>query len=178
MRTDVKQLHSYLQGSWQPGEGDDIALLDPTTEQTVAVCKRAAGLEAATRWGREVGGPALRAMTFAERGELLAKMARVVTEHRDELLDLAAQNGGNTRGDGKFDVDGGTAVLASYAALAEDLPTSPWLVEDEPAHDSNMLCQSPGEPQFLLEDMAGTVGDVHALHGHQGFWLCRCPRSP
>ena len=32
MRTNVKQLHSYLQGSWQPGEGDDIALLDPTTD--------------------------------------------------------------------------------------------------------------------------------------------------
>ena len=33
----MKQLHSYLQGSWKPGIGDDISLLDPTTEGAVAV---------------------------------------------------------------------------------------------------------------------------------------------
>ena len=70
----MKQLHSYLQGSWKPGIGDDISLLDPTTEGAVAVCKKADSLADAVAWGRTTGGPALRAMTFAERGALLGDM--------------------------------------------------------------------------------------------------------
>lgn len=146
----MKQLHSYLQGSWQPGQGEDIALLDPTFEDAVAVCRRATDLGAALTYGRDVGGPSLRAMSFAERGALLASMARRIGEHRDELLTLAANNGGNTRGDGKFDIDGGTAVLAAYAAIAETLPATPWLVEDEATalwHGSKLRAQHVSLPR-------------------------------
>ncbi len=51
--------------------------------------------------------------------------------HREELLDVAMENGGNTRGDAKFDVDGGIAVLAAYAELAGTLGDAPWLLEGE-----------------------------------------------
>ncbi|MGB1701247.1 MAG: aldehyde dehydrogenase family protein, partial [Nannocystaceae bacterium] len=130
-----------------------ITLLDPTTEEAVAVCKRANTLADAVAWGRATGGPALRAMTFAERGALLGEMARVISDHRDELLTLAANNGGNTRGDGKFDVDGGTAVLSTYASLAKELGDTPWLVDDEPAslfHGSKLRAQPLSLPRHGL----------------------------
>ena len=61
------------------------------------------------------GGPAP-SDDLAQRGELLKQMANALHEHREELLDIAERNNGGTRGDAKFDVDGATGTLASYAA--------------------------------------------------------------
>jgi oxepin-CoA hydrolase/3-oxo-5,6-dehydrosuberyl-CoA semialdehyde dehydrogenase len=60
-------------------------------------------------------------MSFAQRGEMLRAMSKAIHEKRDELLTLAQQNGGNTRGDAKFDVDGAIGTLAAYADLAPEL---------------------------------------------------------
>ena len=67
------------------------------------------------------GGPALRDMTFAQRGEVLRAWSNALHTHRDELLALAMSNGGNTRGDAKFDVDGAIATLSHYADLGAQL---------------------------------------------------------
>jgi phenylacetic acid degradation protein PaaN len=127
----MKRLKSYLAGSWHEGQGDPIVLHNPATEAPVAELSRATGLGEALAHARTVGGPALRALTFAQRGALLARLAKRVHAHREALLDLAMDNGGNTRGDAKFDIDGGTAVLASYAELAAELGDAPWLLEGE-----------------------------------------------
>lgn len=127
----MKRLRSYLAGSWHEGQGDPIILHNPATESPVAELGRATELGAALRHAREVGGPVLRALSFAQRGALLARLAKLVHAHREELLDLAMENGGNTRGDAKFDVDGGIAVLAAYAELAGTLGDAPWLLEGE-----------------------------------------------
>jgi oxepin-CoA hydrolase/3-oxo-5,6-dehydrosuberyl-CoA semialdehyde dehydrogenase len=127
----MKQLQSYLAGSWHEGQGDPIVLHNPATEAPVAQLRAATGLGAALEHARRMGGPALRALSFAQRGALLSRLAKLVHGHREELLDLSMENGGNTRGDAKFDVDGGTAVLASYAALLGELPDAPWLLEGE-----------------------------------------------
>ncbi len=58
-------------------------------------------------------------------------MAKLLHEHREELIAVAVANGGNTRGDAKFDIDGGTAVLAAYAFLSKGLGDKPWIVRSE-----------------------------------------------
>ncbi|HLT35376.1 MAG TPA: 3,4-dehydroadipyl-CoA semialdehyde dehydrogenase [Enhygromyxa sp.] len=126
------QLDSYLEGSWQSGDGSARPLVNPATEQELAhICSITSSLAGAVRWGREVGGENLRKLSFAERGALLKQMAQVIHEAREELIDIAVQNGGNTRKDAKFDIDGGTAVLAHYAYLAKSLGEQPWIVADE-----------------------------------------------
>ena len=126
------QLDSYLEGSWQSGDGSARPLINPATEQEIAHVRSITGsLAGAVRWGREVGGASLRKLSFAERGALLKQMAQVIHEAREELIDVAVQNGGNTRKDAKFDIDGGTAVLAHYAYLAKSLGEHPWIVADE-----------------------------------------------
>jgi len=134
----LKHLHSYLRGKWTPGTGDDIELKNPTNGDTVALCQRATGLGEAMAWAREVGGPAMRALSLGERAAKLRETSKAIQAHRDELLDLAAANGGNTRGDGKFDVDGATAVLTAYGYLGKQLADggteqTPWLLDDEAA---------------------------------------------
>jgi oxepin-CoA hydrolase/3-oxo-5,6-dehydrosuberyl-CoA semialdehyde dehydrogenase len=48
-------------------------------------------------------------------------MSKLLHAAREELLDLAQANGGNTRGDAKFDIDGAIGTLAAYAYAGEAL---------------------------------------------------------
>jgi 3,4-dehydroadipyl-CoA semialdehyde dehydrogenase len=129
---EMKTLQSYVVGKWQAGNGKPTALYNPATGEVIAeACSGGVDRATMVRHAREVGGPALRAMTFAERGKLLKAISLALHEHREELLDLSQQNGGNTRGDAKFDVDGATGTLAAYAHFAKELPDTQHLADGE-----------------------------------------------
>jgi oxepin-CoA hydrolase/3-oxo-5,6-dehydrosuberyl-CoA semialdehyde dehydrogenase len=112
----MTKLKSYLCGEWMEGEGDGEELLNPATEEVLARAS-ADGLDRnrALVFARSQGGPALRALTFKHRGELIQKTAALLQRHRDELIGLAMANGGNTRSDAKFDVDGAIGTLQAFA---------------------------------------------------------------
>jgi oxepin-CoA hydrolase/3-oxo-5,6-dehydrosuberyl-CoA semialdehyde dehydrogenase len=116
------ELGSYVEGKWVTGGGKAAELVNPATEEVLAKTSTD-GLDfgAALAFARMKGGPALRAMTFTQRGEMLRTMSRAIHGKRDELLSIAQANGGNTRGDAKFDVDGASGTLAAYADLAAEL---------------------------------------------------------
>jgi 3,4-dehydroadipyl-CoA semialdehyde dehydrogenase len=135
----VKILKSHVSGKWVEG-GHRTALVDPTTEEVLAEAGTGGiDFRAALEHARDRGGPALREMTFAQRGELLQAMASAIHEHRDEIIDLAIANGGNTRGDAKFDVDGAMGTLGWYANLGKSWGDSRFLVDGE----SIRLSRSP-----------------------------------
>lgn len=115
-------LKSFVNGRWQEGSGEPSVLVNPSTEETIAeTSTEGLDLAAAVRYAREVGGPALRALTLGERAALLKAISKALGEHRDELLDMAKRNGGNTKGDAKFDVDGSSGTLAAYAHFGKGL---------------------------------------------------------
>jgi len=118
----TKQLRSYVGGDWVAGSGGFRPLHNPTTGALIAEASSdGVDMGAAVRHAREVGLPALQALTFAERGACLAAAAKALHGFRDELLALSTESGGNTRGDAKFDVDGATGTLQFYAKLGEKL---------------------------------------------------------
>jgi oxepin-CoA hydrolase/3-oxo-5,6-dehydrosuberyl-CoA semialdehyde dehydrogenase len=129
----VITLQSYLGGRWVEGSpGSEQVLVNPATEEPLA--RAASGgldLAAALTHARTVGGPALRKLGFAERGAVLKAVSDALVAHRDELIDLAVANGGNTRSDAKFDVDGATYTLATYAELGRTLGEARFLVDGE-----------------------------------------------
>lgn len=176
----MKQLKSYLAGTWHDGQGAPIVLHNPATEAPVAEVRAATGLDAALRHARDVGGPALRALSFSERGALLSRLAKLVHEHREELIDVAIANGGNTRGDAKFDIDGGTAVLASYGHLAGQLGPGPWILEGEA---EPLMRGSKIRAQHVLVPRLGAAIHINAFNfpawGMLGklavAWLCGVP---
>jgi 3,4-dehydroadipyl-CoA semialdehyde dehydrogenase len=133
-------LQSYVQGRWVAGSGDPKTLHDPATEAVLGDV-RPGGVDFAgvLAHARDVGGPALRALTFPQRGELLKALAVKLHEHRDELIEIAAKNGGNTRGDAKFDLDGASGTLAFYAQLGASLPATKHL----PDGDGSQLGRTP-----------------------------------
>lgn len=116
------ELGSYVSGKWVKGSGKAAELVNPSNEEVLArTSTDGIDFGAALAFARDVGGPALRAMSFAKRGEILRAMSRVIHTKRDELILLAIANGGNTRGDAKFDIDGASGTLSAYADLAQEL---------------------------------------------------------
>ncbi len=116
------QMESYVQGSWHGPTGEAREIHNATTEEPMAVLSSdGLDFQGVLDHARTVGGPALRAMTFAERGALLKALSGAIHEHREELLDLSTANAGTTRKDGKFDVDGATGTLAAYAYFSKEL---------------------------------------------------------
>jgi oxepin-CoA hydrolase/3-oxo-5,6-dehydrosuberyl-CoA semialdehyde dehydrogenase len=129
----VRSLPSYLGDAWVSGDGKLAELVNPATEELLAGAS-SAGLDLGRALGhaRDVGGPALRGLSFRERGELLEKLSRALHAERDPLIEIGIANGGNTRSDAKFDIDGATATLMSYAALGKQLGDRHLLTDGEP----------------------------------------------
>src|SRR3989441_204099 len=118
----MKTLRSFVGGRWVEGREPFATLVNPATEEPLARTS-SAGIDfgAAVEFGRSQGGPALRELTFAQRGALLGSWSKALHASRDELIALSMENGGNTRGDAKFDIDGAIATLAHYAELGGQL---------------------------------------------------------
>ncbi|MEM7051598.1 MAG: 3,4-dehydroadipyl-CoA semialdehyde dehydrogenase [Acidobacteriota bacterium] len=128
----MKTLKSYVYGAWHEAESGFASLVDPSTEEVIARAS-SDGVDFARvlDHARDVGGPALRALTFAERGALLKAISKLLREHRDELLDLSRQCNGTTGGDGSFDVDGAGGTLAYYAFVGKKLGPRRFLAEGD-----------------------------------------------
>lgn len=126
------RLKSYVLDSWQEGQAPFRSLINPATDAVVAeTSTTGVDMAAVLAHARTVGGPTLRDMTFAERGALLKAMSKALYREREALLDVSMINGGNTRGDAKFDVDGATGTLAYYANVGKQLGDRKWLVDGE-----------------------------------------------
>ena len=119
----MQLLASYLSGSWSAGSGCEGAPWSTPRPRPRSPRSTPAGTISpprsrtrATAAARELGQ-----LTFAQRGALLAELAKAMHGAREELIALAVANGGNTRGDAKFDLDGGALTLSHYAELGAEL---------------------------------------------------------
>lgn len=123
-------LPSYVEGRWISGGGDGTPMRDAVTGAEIGrLSTSGIDMAAALRYGRTVGGPALRALTFHQRGALLKALASYLREHRDELYALSARTGA-TRGDSMVDIDGGIGVLFTYASKGRrELPAGTVLTD-------------------------------------------------
>jgi oxepin-CoA hydrolase / 3-oxo-5,6-dehydrosuberyl-CoA semialdehyde dehydrogenase len=126
-------VQSYLCGEWRDGAGPTQSLRDATTAECVAqVGMPEVDGRAVLEHARATGGVALRAMTFHERADLLKKLAKYLSERREEIYSLATSTGA-TRADSVLDIEGGFGVLFSYASRGRrELPNDQVFVEGAP----------------------------------------------
>ncbi|MEJ7730179.1 MAG: 3,4-dehydroadipyl-CoA semialdehyde dehydrogenase [Polyangiaceae bacterium] len=128
----MEELRSHLAGEWFTGNGKAATLVNPSTEEALAQTSTdGADFGKALAFARNTGGPALAELTFAQRGELLRAMSKAIHAQRDPLIEAGMANGGNTRGDAKFDIDGAIGTLAYYADLGKELGDSRLLVDGD-----------------------------------------------
>jgi oxepin-CoA hydrolase/3-oxo-5,6-dehydrosuberyl-CoA semialdehyde dehydrogenase len=121
----TRALPSFTEGAWRDGSGALKPLLDAATGQTVAAIPvNGPDPAAMLAYARNVGGPELRALTFTQRAAILRQLARHLSGHLDEFVELSTRTGANRR-DTADDVDGGIGTMAVYASkAARELPNS------------------------------------------------------
>lgn len=126
-------LESYAAGRWYAAPDEGRPLLDATTGDEVArVSSNGLDVAAMVAYAREVGGPALRALTFHERAGILKALAKHLGAAKDPLYDLSARAGA-TRRDAAIDVDGGIGTLFSYASKGtREMPNDTVVLDGPP----------------------------------------------
>ena len=81
----MQLLGNYLQGSWIDSEAEGTPLFNAVTGDTIAIATRQTlDADSILQYGRQVGGPALRKMTFQQRGEMLKKLALYLTRLKEK----------------------------------------------------------------------------------------------
>lgn len=123
-------LQSLIEGRWIDGDGSERPMYDASTGEVVATLK-GGGFSpgAAVEHARRVGGPALRKMTFHERGLMLKALALHLSENKKPLYELSFL-AGCTKADAAIDVDGGIGTVFTYASKARrELPNAGHVVE-------------------------------------------------
>ncbi|RYY98871.1 MAG: phenylacetic acid degradation bifunctional protein PaaZ [Chitinophagaceae bacterium] len=128
----MKKLENYILGRWITGDGDGQTLLDAVTGEPVyAATTEGLDFAAALEWGRTVGNPALRKLTFHERGRRLRALATYLMGRKEEFYALSYHSGA-TRADAWIDIEGGIGNLFANASLRRKFPDLPYCTDGDP----------------------------------------------
>jgi oxepin-CoA hydrolase/3-oxo-5,6-dehydrosuberyl-CoA semialdehyde dehydrogenase len=118
-------LQSYVYGAWHGGRETGVAMRDASTGDVIAHAS-SAGVDfaAVLQHAREVGGPALRALTFHERAAALKSLAKRLSELKEEFYTLSYRTGA-TKSDALIDIDGGISTVFVFASKgSRELPNA------------------------------------------------------
>jgi oxepin-CoA hydrolase/3-oxo-5,6-dehydrosuberyl-CoA semialdehyde dehydrogenase len=123
-------LQSYSANRWI-GAGRDAVEIPSAVDGRVVALASSEGVDfgAMVRHARQVGGPALRALTFHQRAELLKRLAVYLTERKAALYELSYDTGATKR-DSWVDIDGGIGTLFAYASRGrKELPSERFVLD-------------------------------------------------
>src|ERR671913_1372559 len=124
------QLLNYALDRWTPGEGN-LAEISSAIDGAPVATTGSGGLDFAgmLTHAREVGGPALRNLTFHERARMLKALGLAVLARKEELYELSYLTGA-TRKDGWIDIEGGAGTLLSFSSKGRrELPDAHVLLD-------------------------------------------------
>ncbi len=128
----MEKIHNYIMGKWVYGEGPGQPLFHAVTgEQIGTASTRGLDFGAILDYGRKTGNPALRKMTFQQRGLMLKALALHLFDKKDQFYPLSYRTGA-TRADSWIDIEGGIGNLFSNASLRRKLPDEPYLLDGDP----------------------------------------------
>ncbi len=112
----MMQLQNYAYGEWVTGTGTGATMYHAVTGAEVAVASsEGLNFHDMLAYGRTVGGPTLRVMTFHQRARILKALAQYLTERKDEFYAVSAWSGA-TKADSWIDIDGGFGTLFAYGS--------------------------------------------------------------
>ena len=123
------QVKNYVLGSLTAGKGNETTLYNALTGDVIGETS-SAGLDynQILAYGREVGGKALRKLTFQERGRMLKALALFLMDKKESYYALSALTGA-TRIDSWIDIEGGIGNVFANASLRKQFPDLPYYVD-------------------------------------------------
>jgi oxepin-CoA hydrolase / 3-oxo-5,6-dehydrosuberyl-CoA semialdehyde dehydrogenase len=126
-------LESYVGGRWIVPGDEGVPLNDAVTGEEVArISSRSVDVPTVLDYGRNVGGPALRELTFHQRASQLKQLGKLLMAAKDEFYALSGATGATVR-DSALDIDGGFGTLLSYGAMGtRELPNDTIYLDGEP----------------------------------------------
>lgn len=157
----MNKLANYVTGRWITGDGTGQALYDAVNGSLIGHASTA-GLDFAgiLEYGRNTGGPALRKLTFHERGRMLRALAIHLRNHLDTFYKISYQTGA-TKADSWIDIEGGIGNLFSYASLRRQFPDETFCVDGE---GIGLSKQGSFMGQHLLVPREGVVIHINAFN--------------
>ncbi|GIV26893.1 MAG: bifunctional aldehyde dehydrogenase/enoyl-CoA hydratase [Bacteroidia bacterium] len=127
----MRKIENYVLGKWVSGEGDGQILYNAVTGEAIGMATtKGIDFKQVLEYGRKVGGPALRKMTFYERGRMLKALALHLLSKKELFYEVSYMTGA-TKADSWIDIEGGIGNLFSYASLRRQFPDLPYHVEGE-----------------------------------------------
>ena len=157
------KLLNYAFDQWAPGEGSSLSEIASAIDGSVIAQTGSGGLDfgGMLRHAREVGGPALRKLTFHERARIIKGLGLAIMARKEELYELNYQTGA-TRKDGWIDIEGGAGTLFSFSSKGRrELP------------DAHVLLDGPVEPlsksgsfigQHIYSPLQGAAVHINAFN--------------
>lgn len=126
------KLKSFAMGEWIAAENSGNSIYDASNGNVISsVSSQGLNFEGMLKFGREVGGPALRAMTFHERAIMLKEVGIALGKFKSELYEVSYQTGA-TKKDSWVDIDGGIGTFFVYSSKGRrELPNQPYYVDGD-----------------------------------------------
>jgi len=129
----MTKIPNYILGSWENHQGAGDPQFNAINGEVLStVGSEGLDYQQILDYGRRTGGPALRKMTFHERGRMLKQLALFLNGIRKKYYPISFQTGA-TKADSWVDIDGGIGTLFAYASLRKKFPDQPFYVDGETA---------------------------------------------
>lgn len=125
------KLENYIAGQWITGDGDGQLLYNAVTAEPIATATtKGLDFKSITDYARTVGNPALRKMTFHQRGNMLKVLALHLRNHLPKFYEVSYKTGA-TKADSWVDIEGGIGNLFANASLRRKFPDDVICVDGE-----------------------------------------------
>ena len=112
----LHQISSFVAGEWvAPGEGARTIASAITGAPFATAGNAALDVQAMLDYARNIGGPALRTLTFHDRARMLKALAQELSAHKQALYGLSFETGA-TQKDHLIDIDGGIGTMFVFAS--------------------------------------------------------------
>ncbi len=127
----MNKLQNYISGKWTSGDGDGQTLHNAVSGEAIAIATtKGLDFKSILEYGRRKGNPALRKMTFHERGNMLKALALHLRQHLDKFYAISYRTGA-TKADSWVDIEGGIGNLFANASLRRKFPDESFCIDGE-----------------------------------------------
>ena len=127
----MTKLENYITGRWITGDGEGQVLFNAVTgAPLVTASTKGIDFKQVLDYARTVGNPALRKMTFHQRGNMLKALALYLRTKLDGFYAISYQTGA-TKADSWVDIEGGIGNLFANASLRRRFPDDVICIDGE-----------------------------------------------
>ncbi len=157
----MQKLANYVLGKWMHGDGSGQQLYNAVTGETIAFASTAGlDFDAILHYGRNVGSPALRKMTFHERGLMLRALALHLRDYLDKFYEVSYMTGA-TKADSWIDIEGGIGNLFANASLRRKFSDESFCLDGE---GHNLSKNNTFMAQHILVPKEGVAIHINAFN--------------